>query len=69
MRYRALMAFTALCTYTGVPGLSLPLCSDDTGLPIGLRLMARAFDEATLFAVGAQLEQATPWADRHPPVS
>jgi len=38
-------------------------------LPIGVQLIGRPADEATLFRVSAQLEQARPWRDRRPPVS
>ena len=53
---------------TGCPAMSVPLCWTTDGLPIGMNLMARFGDEATLFRLAAQLEQARPWADRVPPV-
>jgi amidase len=37
------------------------------GLPIGMQFVARMGDEATLFRLAAQLEQARPWFDRAPP--
>ena len=49
-----------------MPGLSLPLATDDTGMQIGLQFMTRTNDEATLLSLGRQLELAVPWADRTP---
>jgi amidase len=59
-------SFTPLFNVTGTPTLSLPLGWTDAGLPIGVQLAARMGDEATLFRIAAQLEQALPWA-RHVP--
>jgi aspartyl-tRNA(Asn)/glutamyl-tRNA(Gln) amidotransferase subunit A len=43
--------FTVPANLAGIPGLSVP-CGLAEGLPIGLQLLARAFDEATLFRAG-----------------
>jgi amidase len=53
---------------TGQPAISLPLGQTHAGLPIGVQLVARYGDEATLFRLAAQLEQALPWHRRRPPV-
>ncbi len=53
---------------TGQPAISLPLHQSSGGLPIGMQLVARQGDEATLIRVAAQLEEASPWIDRMPPV-
>jgi amidase len=53
---------------TGQPAISLPLHQSESGLPIGMQLVARQGDEATLIRVAAQLEAALPWFDRTPPV-
>jgi amidase len=53
--------------FTGQPAVSVPLHATRDGLPIGVQLVARRGDEATLLAVSAQLEAARPWADRAPP--
>jgi len=47
----------------GLPGLSLP-CGFSAGLPVGLQLMGKAFDETTLFRVAYAYEQATDWHRR-----
>ena len=58
--------FTYPFNVTGQPAMSVPLSWNEAGLPIGaLRRTLR--DEATLFRLAAQLEQARPWADRRPP--
>jgi amidase len=59
-------AFTALFNVTGQPAVSVPLHWTGDGLPVGSMLVGRPADEATLLALAAQLEQARPWAGRHP---
>jgi hypothetical protein len=49
--------------------MSVPLFWSDAGLPIGSQFVGRFGDEATLFRLAAQLEQARPWRDRLPPIS
>ena len=51
---------------SGQPAISLPLHQAESGLPIGMQLVGRLGDEATLFRVAAQLEEALPWRDRLP---
>ena len=60
--------FTALFNGTGQPAMSLPLCWGKSGLPLGMQLVGRFGDEATLFRLAAALEQVLPWRDRRPPV-
>ncbi len=60
--------FTALYNVTGQPSMSVPLHWSADGLPIGVMFTARFGDEATLFRLAAQLEQASPWFDRLPVV-
>ena len=60
--------FTAVYNTTGQPAVSLPLHASPEGLPIGVMLVGRPADEATLVRLSAQLEQARPWRDRHPDI-
>jgi len=53
----------------GLPAVSLPLHWTDAEVPVGVQLTAGPWQEAILISLAAQLEQAMPWADRHPPVS
>ncbi len=61
--------FTQVANITGLPAVSVPLSWSGDGLPIGVQLVGRPADEATLIRVSAQLEAARPWRDRRPPVS
>jgi len=60
--------FTPIFNATGVPAISLPLFQGDDGLPLGVQLVGRPADEATLIALASQLEGALPWAERRPTV-
>jgi amidase len=59
--------FTAPFNATGQPACSLPLHWTPDGLPVGVQLVGRFGDEASLFRVAAQVERARPWKDRRPP--
>lgn len=61
--------YTAIFNATGQPAMSVPLFWNKEGLPIGSHFVGRFGDEATLFSLAAQLEQAQPWAGRKPLVS
>jgi amidase len=60
--------FTPMANVTGQPSMNMPLHWNGEGLPIGTTFTGRFGDEATLFRLAAQLEQARPWRDRRPPV-
>jgi amidase len=62
------VAFTRIQNMTGQPAMSIPLFWNDDKIPIGVQFAGRFGDEATLFLLAAQLEQARPWADRKPPI-
>jgi aspartyl-tRNA(Asn)/glutamyl-tRNA(Gln) amidotransferase subunit A len=50
--------FTVTVNMAGLPGISVPSGLDAEGLPLGLQLIGRPFDETTLFSLGAVIEQA-----------
>ncbi len=50
--------FTVTVNMAGLPGISVPAGLDDQGLPLGLQLIGRPFDEETLFAAGRVIEAA-----------
>jgi aspartyl-tRNA(Asn)/glutamyl-tRNA(Gln) amidotransferase subunit A len=50
--------FTVTVNMAGLPGIAVPAGLDTHGLPLGLQLIGRPFDEETLFALAAVIEQA-----------
>ena len=58
--------FCAAFNASGQPAASVPLHWTESGLPVGVHLAAPFGDDATLIALCAELEQATPWAHRRP---
>ena len=54
--------FTVPANMAGIPGLSVPAGLDAQGLPLGLQVLGKPFDEETVFAVGAALERAAGFA-------
>lgn len=64
----AFCAFTEIQNITGQPAMSVPLFWNEGNVPIGVQFAGRFGDEATLFRLAAQLEQARPWIDRKPPI-
>ncbi len=60
--------FTISANLAGIPGICLPCGFTRAGLPIGLQLLGKPFDEATLLQVAFAYEQATEWHRRKPPL-
>ena len=58
--------FTPIVNVTGQPAAMVPFGVVD-GLPVGVQLIGRPADEATLFRLAGQIEQAHPWAQLLPP--
>jgi len=50
--------FTVTANLAGVPGMSVPVGLDANGLPLGLQILGRAWDEETVFQIASQLENA-----------
>jgi aspartyl-tRNA(Asn)/glutamyl-tRNA(Gln) amidotransferase subunit A len=58
--------YTVTVNLAGLPGLSLPCGVTDAGLPIGLQIVGRRFDEATVLRLGAALEADLGFRERRP---
>ena len=56
--------FTVTVNLAGLPGISVPAGLDANGLPLGLQLIGRALDEATLFSLAGALEKAAAFKAR-----
>jgi aspartyl-tRNA(Asn)/glutamyl-tRNA(Gln) amidotransferase subunit A len=57
--------YTVSANLVGIPGLSVP-CGFEGGLPVGLQLLGRAQDEATLLRVADAYQRRTAWHEQHP---
>ena len=64
----ALVAFTRIQNVTGQPAMSIPLFWNKENIPIGVQFAGRFGDEATLFQLAGQLEEARPWSRQIPPI-
>jgi aspartyl-tRNA(Asn)/glutamyl-tRNA(Gln) amidotransferase subunit A len=58
--------FTRPVNYLGLPSLAVPAGFTRNGLPVGMQLIGRPFDEATLLRIGAAFQRATDFHDRVP---
>jgi amidase len=65
---RRYMPGTSMFNMSGQPAMSVPLAWNAAGLPLGMMFAAGFGDEATLFRLAAQLEQARPWKHKLPSV-
>ncbi len=60
--------FTVSANLTGLPAISVPAGFTPARLPVGLQLMSRPFDEATLFRLADAYEGDAPWWRESPPI-
>jgi aspartyl-tRNA(Asn)/glutamyl-tRNA(Gln) amidotransferase subunit A len=65
---RPLIRLTRTYNVVGLPAVSLPCGFTPDGLPVGLQIATRRFDEATLLRAAHAYEQATDWHQRRPPL-
>ncbi|HER27138.1 MAG TPA: amidase, partial [Rhodospirillales bacterium] len=63
---KVLGRFTRFADFTGQPAISLPCGFNDEGMPVGLQLMGRWFDEEDLLSVAQAYETATSWHRERP---
>jgi len=64
-----LTRFTRPSNYLGLPALAIPAGFTPRGLPVGMQLIGRSFDEATLLRIGAAFQRVTDFHDRVPEFS
>jgi aspartyl-tRNA(Asn)/glutamyl-tRNA(Gln) amidotransferase subunit A len=64
----AIMQFTGVPSLAGLPALSVPVGFDADGLPVGMQVIGRPFDEGTLFRLCHAYQGATDWHTRAPSV-
>ena len=60
------LRFSVPANLTGLPSLSVPCGFTSTGLPVGLQILGRPFDETTVLRVGNAYQSATDWATMAP---
>jgi amidase len=63
------VGYTPLENAAGAPAMSVPLAWNGAGLPIGIHFTAAKGEDALLYELAFQLEQARPWAKRKPPLA
>jgi amidase len=61
--------FCPVWNHTGQPACSVPAGFTPDGLPLGVMMISRPNDEATLLSLAAQIESARPWADQRPEIA
>ena len=65
---QASSAYTYPFNVTGQPAISVPCGFTRGGLPIGLQIVGRRYDDVTVLRAAAAFEAARPWASRRPPI-
>src|SRR5262245_36417590 len=63
-----LTRFTRPVNYLGLPSLAIPAGFTTAGLPVGMQLIGRSFDEATLLTIGAAFQRATDFHAKIPKI-
>ncbi len=63
------LPFTYPFNLTGQPAASVPCGFTKTGLPIGLQIVGRRYDDVTVLRASAAFESVRPWAGNRPPVA
>ena len=61
-------SFSNAAPFAGIPAISVPCGFTQDGLPIGLQIMAKRFDEEAVFRAAYAYEQGTQWHTMRPPV-
>ena len=61
--------FTRPINYLGLPSLAIPSGFTKTGLPVGMQLIGRSFDEATILQIGAAFQRATDFHKKVPTIA
>ena len=64
----AIMQYTGVPSLTGLPSLAVPCGFDTDGLPVGMQIIGKPFDEATLFRTGAAFQASTDFHHKAPPI-
>lgn len=64
-RISAYTPFTGFANATGLPAMSIPLHWNTENLPVGVQFVGRSGEEALMFALAAQLENAKPWSGKY----
>ena len=57
---------TAFANYYGLPAISVPCGFDSNGLPLGLQIIGKPWDEQTVLRLTHQYQEATEWRKKHP---
>ena len=53
--------YTVTANLAGIPGMSIPVGFDNSGLPVGMQLLGNYFSETTLFEIAAAYQNTTTW--------
>src|SRR5713226_5387585 len=57
---------TAFANYYGLPAISVPCGFDSNGLPLGLQIVGKPWDEQTVLHLAQRFQEATEWGKKHP---